>query len=80
MLVSSRKLLLSFCAFIILGLSDQEFKTSNDEDAAVLAASKAAATVIDAAKVVEVSRLVLLLLGFNVFPVRYGVHLFTSCS
>lgn len=37
----------------------QEFRTSNDEEAAVLAASRAASTVIDAANAVEVSRLVI---------------------
>lgn len=34
----------------------QEFRMTNDEEAAVLAASKAAFTVIDAADAVEVSR------------------------
>lgn len=60
MLVSSRKLPLDsmfLCHFV--WTCDQEFKNSNDEDAAVLAASKAASTVIDAAKAVEASRLVL---------------------
>jgi len=34
----------------------QEYKSTNDEEASVLAASKAASTVIDAASAVEVSR------------------------
>lgn len=38
-------------------LLNQEFKNSTDEEAAFLAASKAASTVVDAANAVEVSRL-----------------------
>lgn len=38
----------------------QEFKTTNDEEAALLAASRAASTVIDAADAIKVSRLVIL--------------------
>ena len=34
----------------------QEFKSNNDEEAALLAASRAASTVIDAASAIEVSR------------------------
>jgi hypothetical protein len=34
----------------------QEFKANNDEEAAILAASRAASTVIDAANAIEVSR------------------------
>lgn len=41
--------------FYVISVS-QEFKKSNDEEAAVLAASKAVSTVIDAAIAVEVSR------------------------
>lgn len=38
---------------------DQEFKRTNDEEAAVLSASQAASTVVDAANATEVSRLVI---------------------
>jgi hypothetical protein len=34
----------------------QEYKAKNDEEAAILAASRAASTVIDAANAIEVSR------------------------
>lgn len=37
----------------------QEYKTTNNDEAAVLAASKAASTVIDAANAIEVSRYVI---------------------
>lgn len=40
----------------------QEFKNTENEEAAVLAASKAASTVIDASNAVEVSRYVIQLL------------------
>ncbi|XP_022937370.1 DDB1- and CUL4-associated factor homolog 1-like [Cucurbita moschata] len=43
-------------AEVVKSAAFEEFKTSNDEEAAFLAASKAATTVIDAANAVEVSR------------------------
>lgn len=43
----------------------QEFNTTNNEEAAVLAASKAASTVVDAANAIEVSRYVILYLRPN---------------
>lgn len=43
-------------AEVVKSAALEEFKTSKDEEAAVLAASKAASTVIDAAKAIEVSR------------------------
>ncbi|XP_031373867.1 DDB1- and CUL4-associated factor homolog 1-like isoform X1 [Punica granatum] len=43
-------------AEVVKSAAMEEFKTSNDEDAAVLAASKAASTGIDATKAVELSR------------------------
>ncbi|KAL5850013.1 hypothetical protein ACOSQ4_008026 [Xanthoceras sorbifolium] len=43
-------------AEVVKSAASEEFKTTNDEDAAVLAASKTASTVIDAANVIEVAR------------------------
>lgn len=43
-------------AEVVKSAASEEFKTTNDEDAALLAASRAASTVIDAADAVEVSR------------------------
>ncbi|KAJ0031575.1 hypothetical protein Pint_12673 [Pistacia integerrima] len=43
-------------AEVVKSAALEEFRTSNDEEAAVLAASRAASTVIDAANAVEVSR------------------------
>lgn len=40
---------------------NQEFRKTNDEEAAVLVASRTASTVIDAANAIEVSRLVIFL-------------------
>lgn len=41
----------------------QEFNSTNDEEAAVLAASRATSTVIDAASAIEVSRYARIYLG-----------------
>ncbi|XP_044471701.1 DDB1- and CUL4-associated factor homolog 1-like [Mangifera indica] len=43
-------------AEVVKSAALEEFKTANDEEAAVLAASRAASTVIDAANAVEISR------------------------
>ncbi|KAL6965324.1 hypothetical protein U1Q18_036380 [Sarracenia purpurea var. burkii] len=43
-------------AEVVKSAALEEFKTTNDEEAAVLAASRAASTVVDAANAIEVSR------------------------
>ncbi|XP_057958873.1 DDB1- and CUL4-associated factor homolog 1 [Malania oleifera] len=43
-------------AEVVRSAASEEFRTTNDEEAAVLAASRAASTVIDAATAIEVSR------------------------
>ncbi|KAK3210536.1 hypothetical protein Dsin_015242 [Dipteronia sinensis] len=43
-------------AEVVKSAASEEFKTTNDEDAAVLAASRTASTVIDAANAIEVAR------------------------
>lgn len=49
---------ISIDLFFILFFTPQEYRKTNDEEAAVLVASRTASTVIDAANAVEVSRLV----------------------